>query len=244
MLKINELEDLGYTIAQDPDQAGLFLWTNDQEGCDSSFHAMKEAQADASRDAFNTHNLSKCDNCGKLHNEETLEPVSKLSQRVEPGETMPSGECSDPDCGCLCFPYTEQESDGVLTREGLIDLIVFELSMRTDAALLEVNNTLCLKEMVVAGEGIFKPAPGPLRYVSSASYEHIFTGKTASVTRWVFDRNTETLVAGQVRHVIGWSPLGSINMQDLLQDIQDNEAIDNVDDFTLTESAEMPVWAV
>ena len=243
MLKINELEDLGYTIATDPDQAGLFLWSNDQEGCEASFRTMDEAQADASRDAFQTFEISKCDNCGRLHNEETLESIRKLSERTEPGGTMPSGQCSNPECGALCYPFSEAQSDGVLTRKNVLEQITLELSRRTDEALLKVHNELCLVDLVMAGEGEFKPAPKKLRYVSSSGYEHIFTGKTPSVTRWVFDRETETLVFAQLQYVIGWVTLTVDEVKDLQEDIDHNDAVDKVEDFSLTESATLPAWA-
>ena len=43
---------------------------------------------------------SCCQNCGTEHAENALKPVQNLTERVEPGEPMPSGEC--PLCGALC----------------------------------------------------------------------------------------------------------------------------------------------
>lgn len=43
-----------------------------------------------------------CDNCGKVHTEDELNEVKDYFQRVDPGGTVPSGECAD--CGCLCYP--------------------------------------------------------------------------------------------------------------------------------------------
>jgi hypothetical protein len=44
----------------------------------------------------------KCQNCGKLWEQDDLKEIEHLGQRVSPGEPMPSGEC--PDCGALCQP--------------------------------------------------------------------------------------------------------------------------------------------
>ena len=44
-----------------------------------------------------------CDNCGqKYQREDALEPIEDLSQRVDEGGPMPSGQC--PRCGALCYP--------------------------------------------------------------------------------------------------------------------------------------------
>jgi uncharacterized Zn finger protein (UPF0148 family) len=44
---------------------------------------------------------SKCDNCDWVGEPEDKE-IPGLHERVDPGGTMPSGEC--PECGCLCYP--------------------------------------------------------------------------------------------------------------------------------------------
>src|SRR5258708_6035330 len=44
--------------------------------------------------------LSQCDNCQDIFPESELKPVEDLSERVAPGEPMPSGEC--PTCGAVC----------------------------------------------------------------------------------------------------------------------------------------------
>ncbi len=53
---------------------------------------------------------AKCDNCGTVYDEEDLKQVRKLHERVDPGGTMPSGECPVPDCGALCYPTNEDVS--------------------------------------------------------------------------------------------------------------------------------------
>ena len=47
----------------------------------------------------------RCDNCGVLHTDKTLIPlgdVKHLHERLDPGGTVPSGEC--PSCGAFCYP--------------------------------------------------------------------------------------------------------------------------------------------
>ncbi len=48
--------------------------------------------------------VHQCDNCGQYFDEDQLDPIRDLMQRVSPGELMPSGECPNPDCGALCHP--------------------------------------------------------------------------------------------------------------------------------------------
>ena len=43
-----------------------------------------------------------CDNCGHTFLAEDLQPIERLEERIEPGGTVPSGQC--PDCGALCYP--------------------------------------------------------------------------------------------------------------------------------------------
>jgi len=113
-----ELNVLGYEVNEDPDQPGKFYWRNDQEGSEISFDSEDEAIAAATRDAKETYGLHRCDNCGKLHSDETLVlPIKDIFQRVEAGGVMPSGECSD--CGSLCYKLTDEaiSSDGFLISQ-------------------------------------------------------------------------------------------------------------------------------
>jgi hypothetical protein len=50
---------------------------------------------------------AKCDNCSTIWNEDELNTIHHQSERTSPGETMPSGECPNEDCGALCFPFFE-----------------------------------------------------------------------------------------------------------------------------------------
>lgn len=45
---------------------------------------------------------SRCDDCGHLWSDSELVEPRHLSQRLDPGGVVPSGEC--PDCGALCYP--------------------------------------------------------------------------------------------------------------------------------------------
>lgn len=102
VLSEKNLVDLGYRIVEDPDQPMRWLWLCNQDASETSFASKAEAIADATRDAFETfEELSRCDNCGKVHSDQTLVPARHLSMRVDPNGVMPSGEC--PDCGALCY---------------------------------------------------------------------------------------------------------------------------------------------
>jgi len=46
--------------------------------------------------------LHQCDNCRSFSAEHELNEIKRLSERVHPGSTMPSGEC--PGCGSVCYP--------------------------------------------------------------------------------------------------------------------------------------------
>ncbi|MBU8840241.1 MULTISPECIES: hypothetical protein [Mycobacteriaceae] len=45
-----------------------------------------------------------CDNCGHTCDAAELDPIRDLFERIEPGGTVPSGEC--PQCGALAYPPT------------------------------------------------------------------------------------------------------------------------------------------
>lgn len=49
--------------------------------------------------------ISRCEDCRDLIPDAEVLPARDLSQRVVPGEPMPSGEC--PACGALCHPAKE-----------------------------------------------------------------------------------------------------------------------------------------
>lgn len=45
----------------------------------------------------------QCQNCDWEGDDGDCREIQNLSERVEPGEIMPSGEC--PECGALCYPW-------------------------------------------------------------------------------------------------------------------------------------------
>lgn len=98
----DDLASLGYRIVEDPDQLTWWCWVREDDGCETSYPSKDVAMQAASADAQEQFDLSRCDNCGKLHSEEMLEDVQKLSMRVAPGGMMPSGQCTE--CGALCYP--------------------------------------------------------------------------------------------------------------------------------------------
>ena len=57
-------------------------------------------------------NLHKCDNCWRILPEDELacllEDIPHIFERIEPGGTVPSGECP---CGALAYPLKANEAD-------------------------------------------------------------------------------------------------------------------------------------
>lgn len=50
--------------------------------------------------------MNECDNCGAVLQDEELAEILDYFERVEPGGTVPSGEC--PNCHALCYPIWEE----------------------------------------------------------------------------------------------------------------------------------------
>ena len=51
---------------------------------------------------FATEGRHKCWQCEKVFDADKLLGIEDLTQRIEPGQPFPSGEC--PECGFLCYP--------------------------------------------------------------------------------------------------------------------------------------------
>lgn len=101
MLTKDELIQVGYEIMEDPREPGKFCIRKDDEDYSIlSYVSEEEAIAAATNDAIKSYNLSRCQNCDNIYDEQNLVTPEHLSERVAPGEPMPSGEC--PDCGALC----------------------------------------------------------------------------------------------------------------------------------------------
>ncbi len=52
---------------------------------------------------MNTYS-TKCGNCGALRGVADLDYIADFWARCEPGETIPAGQCPEPDCGAFCYP--------------------------------------------------------------------------------------------------------------------------------------------
>lgn len=104
-LSITDLTTLGYEIMSDEPPPFRFYWKHGDVRSNGSYLHADVAHDDAIEDAFANNELSRCDDCGKVHTQFTLSPVKKLSMRVEDGSPMPSGEC---DCGALAYPIEER----------------------------------------------------------------------------------------------------------------------------------------
>lgn len=44
---------------------------------------------------------AKCDSCGETFTEDYLDPIADIGDRLDPGGTVPAGQC--PECGALCY---------------------------------------------------------------------------------------------------------------------------------------------
>ncbi len=80
------------------------------------------------------------------------------------------------------------------------------------------------------------------RYLVSTGWEHIFVGKRADTTRWVYDQHTESLVNAQVLNRSKWANLDEVAMADLLEDIHDNDATWDPEEWDLIKYSYVPSW--
>lgn len=101
VLSIKDLEGLGYHLREDGPDGFRHYWVNDARQSNGYHTTQANAQDDAIEDAFEIYNLHRCDDCGRLHTDESLQTVKDLTMRVEAGDPLPSGEC---ECGALCYP--------------------------------------------------------------------------------------------------------------------------------------------
>lgn len=80
------------------------------------------------------------------------------------------------------------------------------------------------------------------RYVASDSWGHIFVGKSEDLTRWVYDRAKDEIIAGQVISAGNWVDLEAPALADVLESVKDNDALIQLDEFNLTEFMKLPTW--
>lgn len=105
VLSVEELLALGYEIRADEAPPFRFYWVRDGARSNGNYLDAVTAQSDAVDDALETYSVSRCNDCGKAHTDETMVEVKNLPMRVSGGDPTPSGEC--PDCGALCYPLRE-----------------------------------------------------------------------------------------------------------------------------------------
>jgi len=100
-LSKEELEALGYEFLVDQDNKAFIYFTTPDDEPSESFLDESDAIRAASANAKEVYEISRCGNCGRVHNEQTLVAIKDMSERTDPGSVVPSGEC--PDCGALCY---------------------------------------------------------------------------------------------------------------------------------------------
>lgn len=146
MLNKEDLLSLGYTFHISDFKRPYFVTPDDDASVDYATEAITVEAA--SLDAIKSHTLSRCDNCGKLHSEDTLVEARHLSMRTEPGGTIPSGECVD--CGALCYPLKNEDltelapsnhDTSVMAR--VIQSIDWTQLAKQKQALVELTKTVC-----------------------------------------------------------------------------------------------------
>jgi hypothetical protein len=100
-LSVKDIEGLGYQLREDGPDGFRHYWVNAARQSNGYHTTQANAQDDAIEDAADIYNLHRCDDCGRLHTDETLQAVKDMAVRVAAGDPMPSGEC---ECGALCYP--------------------------------------------------------------------------------------------------------------------------------------------
>lgn len=85
-------------------------------------------------------------------------------------------------------------------------------------------------------------------YLVAHSWEHIFIGKTRSVTRWVYrlGGDDEGVVRAQIRTELGnWTDLDRVAMDDLEESINDNSVPDEYEKWApeVQMAQKLPTWA-
>ena len=77
---------------------------------------------------------SRCGNCFAVWEEHQLREIHNLTDRMEAGDTYPSGEC--PACGSLCTPGTD------MGLEGTASLIVVTALRELCTALTQIDQVM------------------------------------------------------------------------------------------------------
>lgn len=81
----------------------------------------------------------ECGNCGWTGSEEqlgcVLADVPHLAERLDPGQTVPSGEC--PKCGALAYPVEHKELEIVVNVSGGLVTDVYSTSPKIEVHVMD-----------------------------------------------------------------------------------------------------------
>jgi hypothetical protein len=85
------------------------------------------------------------------------------------------------------------------------------------------------------------------RYVISAGWTHIFSEGVREIereTRWVYDRETQKLVALDIKRSHKWREATAEERADVLDSLQNGNpgCLDNPADWDFIESSSIPAW--
>lgn len=181
MLNKEDLLYLGYEINEDPDQPGKFYWKTKGSTSEMSVDSEEEAVFSASNHAWLVHDeLHRCDNCGKVHANETLKIAKHLGERIDPGGVMPSGECKE--CGALCYPIEPDPDWHIVTGYfGLdssfmyTDKQVMDYTRQCVESMAEADRKERMGEAAIAALARIKAHPNCRHEVEAQLGEEIWT---------------------------------------------------------------------
>lgn len=199
MLNKEDLLGLGYEISEDPDQPGKFCWKTDDDVSAMPFDSEEEAVFWASKRAWRVHDgLHRCDNCGKVHTDETLKIAKHLGERVEPGGVMPSGECKE--CGALCYPIEpDPDWETVMSYFGLDPSFIYTAKHVMDytrqciESMAEVDRKERMGEAAIAALARIKAHPNCRHEVEAQLGEEIWTALHGTGGKQVGDASQKAL---------------------------------------------------
>lgn len=115
---------------------------------------------------------------------------------------------------------------------------------------LAVELATLIKQEGLAGEELVKRAGELLDaseriappYLVCDGWEHIFSGRKQTLTRWVMDLRTGKMVIAQKRGRT-WTDLPSEDVDDLLESVRDaNNVRENPQDYGATTEDALPAW--
>lgn len=83
-----------------------------------------------------------------------------------------------------------------------------------------------------------------MELVSAENYGHCFVANKESTTRWIVNPNTMEFLLAQVQTGINWVNLSPMELKDLMDDLDVNDAIDCPDDAGAYKTFGYPQWAI